>query len=366
MAEDRDKASQTEAPTPRRLEEARKKGDVAKSPDVPAFMALAAATAVVIGAGGWMSRDMAESLVPFIARAGTMDLTASNAPAVAAAAMKAAAPGALILVAAGLAGAAGNFIQQGFLWAPSKLAPDFNKLDLMQGLKRLFGLDGLVHFLKSLAKVGAIAALAFFVVRPRASNAPELAAMAPSLILPYSLEILKALAYSVLAALAVVAGFDWFWQRQRFNQRMRMSREEVKRDHKETDGDPHVKGRQRQIRMERSRRRMMAQVPKATVVVMNPTHYAVALRYVQGEDAAPVCVAKGLDRLALKIREVAEASGVAVVEDPPLARSLYAAIEVDETIPRDHYQAVAKIIGFVMSGGRVQNAQGPVPARARL
>jgi flagellar biosynthetic protein FlhB len=366
MTEDRDRSSQTEAPTPRRLEEARKKGDVAKSQDLPAFMALAGAAAVVLGAGGWMARNMAEALLPFLAHPDMIELGPRGGVAVAAAAMKAAAPGTLILLVAALAGGAGSFIQHGFLWAPSKLAPDFSKLNPMSGLKRLFGLDGLVNFLKSLAKVGAISLLAFWIVKPRAADLPGLAAMEPAAVLPYTMEILKALTYSILAALAVVAGFDWFWQRQRFTARMRMTREEVKKDHKESDGDPHIKARQRQIRLERSRRRMIQNVPKATVVVMNPTHYAVALRYVQGEDAAPVCVAKGLDRLALKIREVAEQAGVAVVEDPPLARALYAAIEVDQTIPREHYTAVAKIVGFVMSGGRAGAARArPIPPQAR-
>ncbi len=366
MAEDRDRASQTEAPTPRRLEEARKKGDVAKSQDVPAFMALAAAVAVIVGAGGWMARNMAEALIPFLAHPDAINLSPGGGVAVFAAALKAAAPGTLILLAAAVAGGAGNFIQHGFLWAPSKLAPDFSKLNPMSGLKRLFGLDSLVNFLKSLAKISAIALLAFWIVKPKANELPALAAMEPAAMLPYTMAILKTLAYSILAALAVVAGFDWFWQRQRFTARMRMTREEVKKDHKESDGDPHIKARQRQIRMERSRKRMIQNVPKATVVVMNPTHYAVALKYVQGEDAAPVCVAKGLDLLALKIREVAEASGVAVVEDPPLARALYAAIEVDETIPREHYNAVAKIVGFVMSGGRTSGAQARPAGGARL
>src|SRR5579862_4567223 len=127
--------------------------------------------------------------------------------------------------------------------------------------------------------------------------------------------------------------------------RMRMTKEEVKEDFKQSEGDPHVKARQRQIRMERSRRRMIQQVPTATVVVVNPTHYAIALRYEQGETPAPQCVAKGVDAVALRIREVAEAAGVPVVEDPPLARALYQAVDVDQIIPTQHYEAVAKIIG---------------------
>jgi flagellar biosynthetic protein FlhB len=138
--------------------------------------------------------------------------------------------------------------------------------------------------------------------------------------------------------------------------RMRMSKEELKEDFKQSEGDPHVKARQKQIRATRARQRMMQQVPKATVVVMNPTHYAVALKYEQGEDEAPLCVAKGLDSLALKIRGIAEEAGVPIIEDPPLARALYAAVEVDEMIPPAHYEAVAKIIGFILSGGKKAGA----------
>jgi flagellar biosynthetic protein FlhB len=142
--------------------------------------------------------------------------------------------------------------------------------------------------------------------------------------------------------------------------RMRMSKEEIKEEFKNTEGDPHVKARQKQIRAERARRRMMQAVPKATVVVMNPTHYAVALKYVQGEDDAPLCVAKGLDALALKIREVAEEHKVPVIEDPPLARALYASVEIDEMIPPAHYEAVAKIIGFLMKQSRRRATARPL------
>jgi flagellar biosynthetic protein FlhB len=126
----------------------------------------------------------------------------------------------------------------------------------------------------------------------------------------------------------------------------------VKEDFKQSDGDPQVKARQRQIRNERAKRRMIQRVPKATVVIANPTHFAVALRYEQGETAAPVCVAKGVDAVALRIREVAEEAGVTVIEDPPLARALYGAVEIDQIIPHEHYEAVAKIIGFILSGRR--------------
>jgi flagellar biosynthetic protein FlhB len=170
--------------------------------------------------------------------------------------------------------------------------------------------------------------------------------------LNFMVDILKALFESVLGAMGVGAIADWVWQRQRFAKRMRMSREEVKDEARQADGDPHVRAKQKQIRMDRARRRMMNNVSTATVVVMNPTHYAVALRYDTKEAPAPLCVAKGIDSLALKIREVAEANNVPIIEDPPLARALYATVDLDQTIPREHFEAVAKVIGFVLSGSR--------------
>ena len=181
--------------------------------------------------------------------------------------------------------------------------------------------------------------------------------MEPMALLPLASQMLKALLIAILAVLGVGALADWFWQRLRFMQRMRMTKEEIKEDYRQTEGDPHIKARLRQMRFERARRRMIQNVPKATVVVMNPTHYAVALRYVPGETAAPECVAKGVDTLALKIREVAEEAGVAVIEDPPLARALYATVDVDQVIPREHYEAVAKVIGFVMQAAQRRKAR---------
>jgi flagellar biosynthetic protein FlhB len=153
---------------------------------------------------------------------------------------------------------------------------------------------------------------------------------------------------SALAALALIAAGDYLLQRFRFIQRNRMSKQEIKEEYRQTEGDPAIKAKIRQIRMERSRRRMIAAVPEATVVIANPTHFAVALKYESGKMAAPVCVAKGVDALALRIREVAQKHDVPVVENPPLARALHAAVEVDEAIPPEHYRAVAQVIGYVM------------------
>jgi flagellar biosynthetic protein FlhB len=365
MAEESERSSRTEEPTPRKLAEARRNGDVVKTPDVPAAMALAAAAAVLIFGGGGMARGMAGALIPFLAHPDAIDLSANGAVEVMHAALLASLSAVVILVAAAIAGVAGNLIQHGFLWAPHKLAPEFSKVDPMQGIKRLFGLENLINFLKSLTKLGAVCAITWFVLKPRFGALQTMPALDPAAILPYSAEVLQSLLIAVLIFTTGLAGLDWFLARQRFMARMRMTREEVKQDHRDSEGDPHVKGKQKQIRLARSRQRMIQNVPKATVVVTNPTHYAVALRYDQGETAAPVCVAKGVDRVAFKIREVAEAAGVPVIEDPPLARALYATIDVDEAIPREHYQAVAQIIGFVMGGANRASARRPAAPSLR-
>ena len=361
MAEE-DRSSKTEAPSGRRLDEARRKGDVPKSPDVASVMALTAAVAVLLFYGPTMARSMTGALLPFLDHPAEFDLSGQGAVDVLRMAGKAAMPGLIVLIAAAAAGVAGNLIQHGFLFTPSKLMPSFGKLNPVEGLKRMFGLDGLMAFLKNLLKLIALCVLAWVILKPKAAGLPELEALSPAAILPLSVDMLRSLLYAVLAVMATLAGLDWFWQRQRFMARMRMTRHEVKEEHKDSEGDPHIKAKLKQMRIARAKRRMMQNVQKATVVVTNPTHYAVALRYVSGETAAPLCVAKGVDRVAFKIREMAEAHKVPIIEDPPLARALYAAIDVDESIPREHYEAVAKIIGFVLNAAK-RRAQ---PRRSRL
>jgi len=352
VAEGAERESKTEAPSQRRLDEARREGDVVRSPDVSAFATLAAAAAVAILGGGAIAHGLAARLLPFIAHPDLFDLSGRGGPLLLGQVVQAAAPAGVVLLAAAAAGAAGSLIQHGLLWVPKKLAPDASKLNPIKGLERLFGVDGLVAFAKSLAKLMMIAATTWWVLKPRASALQGLVALDPAALLPFAAELLRALLLAVLVVLGVTAGLDWLWQRQRYMQRLRMSREELKQDAKETDGDPHIKARLKQLRAARAKSRMMQAVPKATVVIANPTHYAVALRYVQGETAAPLCVAKGVDSLALRIREVAEGAAVPVVEDPPLARALYAAMNVDEAIPREHYEAVAKVIGFILNAAR--------------
>ena len=358
MAEDNDAASKTEEPTPRKLEDARKKGDVARSQDVAQLASLIGAFGVLAVGGGWLVRDLATRLLPFIAHPADIDMSGGGLMLVAREAGWAAAPMLIaVMSGAALAGVAGNVFQTGLLWTGEKLKPELKKVSPQEGFKRIFGVDGLVNFVKSAIKILATGAVAWFALRGRGDELGRLAAMDPAAMLPMSADLLKALFYAVITFLAVTAGLDWLWQRQRFTKKMRMSREELKDEYKQSDGDPHVKAKQKQIRAERAHRRMMQNVPNATVVVMNPTHYAVALRYEQGVTAAPECVAKGMDELALRIRAVAEEHGVPVIEDAPLARALYAATEVDQQIPENHFEAVAKVIGFIMGAAQRRQAK---------
>ncbi|MGC1302626.1 MAG: flagellar biosynthesis protein FlhB [Caulobacteraceae bacterium] len=352
MSDTQDQSSKTEAPTGRRIQQAREEGQVAKSPEVASFLALTAGCTALLLDGGSVARQVAGDLMPFIAHPDAIDLSAHGAQAVFRAAFEAATPAVVIVASATAAGVAGNLIQHGLLFSPKAIMPNFSKIGFSGGLKRLIGIDNMLNFGKNFLKLIAMGLVVWSVLKPHARELAGLAWMEPAAVLPFACEVLRAVTVAALVVFGVSAGVDYFIQRWRFTERLKMSREEIKKEHKDSEGDPQIKAKVRQLRMQRAKNRMINNVPKATLVIMNPTHYAVALRYVQGETAAPVCVAKGLDEVALKIREIAEQHRVPVIEDPPLARALYATIDLDETIPREHYEAVAKIVGFVMGKGR--------------
>ncbi|NBB52862.1 flagellar biosynthesis protein FlhB [Rhizobium sp. CRIBSB] len=356
MAEGADPESKTEEATPRKLEEARRKGDVAKSADVGSALSLAGAAAVLLMSGNWFASSMAEGLLPFIAAPHTMmgGLDAGAGVEIGMRALWVAAPFLGVLsLAVIVGGAGGHLVQSGLIFSAEKMKPTFEKISPMAGFKRLFGPDGLVQFLKTFLKLLAIGFICWLVMKPHLRDFETMSAMNPAMILPAARDMAVALFMAALVFLGFTAGADFLWQKIRFAKRMMMTKEEVKEDYKQSEGDPHVKAKLKQIRMQRSRQRMMQNVPKATVIVTNPTHYSVALRYEPDEgDAAPVCVAKGVDALALRIREVAKEHNVPIVENVPLARALYAAVDIDETIPREHFDAAAKVIGFVMKTRR--------------
>ena len=350
MAEGADPESKTEEATPRKLADARLKGDVAKSPDVASALSLSGAAAVVLMSGGWFATSMAEQLLPFIAAPHTMlgGLETGAGVEIGTNALWAIAPFlGLVMLATIIGGVGGNVAQSGLIFTAEKLKPDWSKVNPLAGFKRIFGPDGLFQFVKTFLKLLAVGFICWLVLKSHLRELENMAAMPPALILPLARDLAIALMMSTIIFLGFAAGADFLWQKYRFAERMKMSMEELKEDYKQSEGDPHVKAKLKQIRAQRSRQRMMQNVPNATVIVTNPTHYSVALRYESG-DAAPVCVAKGVDALALRIREVAREHDVPIVENVPLARALYAAVDVDETIPREHFEAAAKVIGFVM------------------
>jgi len=349
VADDRDDSQRTEEPTQRRLDEAHRKGDVVKSGELSTLILLSAGLLSLTMFGTLSVQRFAADFKVFLESPGDMTLDSGTASAL----LQHATYGliAVLAPAVGLllfASLAGNLVQHRPVFSAARLKPDLSKLSPIAGFKRLFGLDGLVNFIKGIAKilvVGLVCSWALFPERARIMTALDLP---PSAILPLALTLITKTVLAALAVLAVIAAADYVYQRHRFIARHRMSRQELRDELKQSEGDPHVKARIRQIRLERSRKRMIAAIPEATVVITNPTHYAVALKYESGKMGAPVCVAKGMDHLALTIRKVAEENDVPVVENPPLARALYAAVEVDDEIPAEHYKAVAQVIGYVM------------------
>jgi flagellar biosynthetic protein FlhB len=353
VAEGEDSASKTEEPTGRKIDQAREKGDVPKTADLPQVAVYAAIAGVLAFLGGLLSQQLALALTPFIQSPHEIDLSAAGATGLGWEIAAASAPTLLAVTGAAIvAGILGHVLQTGLMWSPSLLEPKLSKVSLIQGFKRLFGLDALIQFVKSLIKLIIISVICFLVLRPHWDHLQKLPNVEVVALLPISFEIIKNLSVLIVGFSIAVAALDWLIQRQRFYQRQMMTREEVREEFKQTEGDPYIKARQRGLLMQTARQRMMTAVPMATVVIMNPTHYAVALSYEEGAAEAPTCVAKGLDAIALKIREVAEEAGVPVVEDPPLARALYAAVDIDERIPIAQYEAVARVIGFVLSGQR--------------
>ncbi len=353
MADENDPSQRTEDPTQKRLQDAREKGEFPRSQDVVTFATLSAATFAIVVWGGEAGRLFIDRFGGFISHPDQFDASGGGilglAWAVAGAlALILAVPFAAMLVAA----IGGNLIQSPLVLTGEKLKLDISKLSPGKGVKRLFGGEALVNFAKGLIKVICAGAAAVWAVWPDSNAIVSLVAADPRMAGASALELTTRMLGAVLAVVAIFAAIDWFWQRFSFMRRMRMSKQDIRDEMKQSEGDPLVKMKIRQVRMERGRKRMMAEVPKATVIVTNPTHYAVALKYESGTMTAPKCVAKGVDALALRIRELATESQVPIVENPPLARALYAAVDVDAEIPVEHYKAVAQIIGFVMKKRR--------------
>jgi flagellar biosynthetic protein FlhB len=349
VAEEQDDSQKTEEPTQKRLDESRQKGQVASSKEINhCFMILGGALFVIMLAPGTL-RSIEGSLVRFIADPHEMSVDGAGLTGVLRGTLSDVAlallmPLGLLLLLALFSG----FVQHGALFSAEQLMPKLDKISPMAGFKRLFSMKSMVEFIKGLLKLVVVGTVLTLVVMPELSHITALPGYSAPDLLRFISGLSGKVLIAALAVVAVIAGLDMFYQRFAHMKSMRMTKQEVRDEMKQTDGDPMIKSRLRQLRMERARRRMMAEVPKATVVVTNPTHYAVALRYVAGEMEAPILVAKGADLVAARIREVAQENEIPIVENPPLARALFATVDLDQSIPAEHYRAVAEIIGYVM------------------
>lgn len=349
MAEQQDDAAKTEEPTPKRLQTAREKGQVPVSQEVKHWaMLVAGAFALMVLAPG-VVRGVTRTALPFVESPHAISLRAADLPL--------ALTGLLLDLAWTLAPVVGlvfavalaaSFGQVGLLWAPTKIAAKLEKISLNKGLQRLFSMRSLIEFGKGVLKLVAVATVASALVLTSMDDIALFPSFETRQILDRVHWATILLTGGTLAVMTVVAVLDFAYQRSSFLKQMRMTKQEVRDEHKQAEGDPQIKARIRRLRVERARKRMMAAVPDADVVITNPTHFAVALAYKMETMSAPKLVAKGADVLAQRIREVAEENEVPLVENPPLARALYATVELDQEIPPEHYQAVAQVIGYVM------------------
>ncbi len=338
-AEDR-----TEAATQRHLDQAREAGNVPVSREAAAFAGMAAVFVALYYSAPAVFRDLSRDTALFLARAHEPAMAGSGGIRLMAQAWFAAAAPAL--AAASVAGAAAVLVQTNFLLHLGAIQPKVSRVNPAAGLGRLFGTNGVVEVVRSLGKLALLLVALWVAARGDVTRL---------LVQPWQdpgrlpAELGRCVYHILLAGLctqAVVGAADLFWVRLRHARSMRMSKQDVRDEHRDSEGNPQIKARIRRIRMMRARRRMMAAVPKATVVVTNPTHYAVALAYDRAQSAAPRVVAKGMDSLAARIRAVAIANSVPVVANPPLARALYQQ-DLDTDIPAEHFKAVAEIIAYV-------------------
>lgn len=347
--EPQDKSQKTEEATPKRLQEARERGEVARSQEVNHWFILLGLTIVVGLAAPFVTGRIAASLRPFLEQAHAVEVGGPSGAALLreglwGVATALAIPFGLMLVLAIAAG----LLQFGLIFSAQPLAPKLSKISPVAGFKRIYGLRALVEFAKGIAKitlVGTVVAVLLWPEREKIASLVELETAAVLAVL--QAEALRVL-LGVLAVMTVIAGLDFLYQRHKHFEQLRMTRQEVRDEMKQTEGDPMIKARLRQLRAERARRRMMAAVPLADVVVTNPTHYAVALKYDPEAMGAPRVTAKGVDHVAQRIRETAQKHEVPLVENRTLARALYDGVELDQEIPPEHYRAVAEIIGYVM------------------
>ncbi|MEH6632654.1 MAG: flagellar biosynthesis protein FlhB [Halopseudomonas aestusnigri] len=348
-SEDTDESQKTEEPTAKKLADAREKGDVPKSQELNAWFSFFGFLVGVSFFAVWIGKGLGGSLSIFIERPDTILLETGH--------IREALTGvlgdvgllfltpALILITFAIAS---GLMQHGFLISYQSLVPKFSKVSPLAGVKRLFSIQSVMNFVKGLVKLIIMGSIIGLVIWPKRGIVPQLSELSVEQTLLTLLDWTTLILVAVVAVMAIIAGLDYLFQYFQYIKKLKMSKQEVKDEMKQSEGDPMVKGRLRQLRMEKARQRMMASVPNADVVITNPTHFAIALEYNGIMMEAPKLTAKGVDAVAFRIRKVAEENKIPIMENPPLARALYAGVEIDQEIPPEHYKAVAEVISYVM------------------
>ena len=341
--------NRTEKATPKRREEARRKGQIARRPELPAAVSFLAGLMMLRVTGDFILHH-AESLftktVSLISIAEPLTLPTVHGILIDAGAGLGAMS--LPVVAAALvAGVSSNFAQGGLTFTPSALAPRFEKFNPVANLKRVFGSNGPVELLKSILKIAGLSLVCYEIVGQAIKDAPSLVGAPPQQTFAAVSQLFYEVGLRAGIVLVVLAALDYGYGWYKHEKSLRMTKQEVKDQMRQQEGDPLVKGKRRRAARALTQRRIAAEVPRADVVVTNPTHFAVALRYDRTKDAAPIVVAKGADMMAKRIREIARAHNVAVVENPPLARALYRTVEMGRTIPPEFFRIVAELLAYV-------------------
>lgn len=351
MAEDKKEQDQkTEEATPHRLEEAFKKGQVSLSKEVTHWFALSALALTILIFLPFSFRLIREYLTWFIIAPHQLRIDSDSMQklmnSVALKIIICFIPLAAILT---LATIGAGFIQTKLAIQMDALLPKFERISPFAGFKKLFSKRTLVDFIKNIMKLLVIASCLFYFLNTQAKNLPSWADMHPQLFLPTVQGLALKCLLIIICLLTIIAVLDYIYQKYEFLKNLKMTKEEVKKETKDTEGDPLIKQRQRQLGRQLIRQNLMTEVPKATVIITNPTHYAVALQYEVDTMDAPVVVAKGVELMALKIREIARDHKIPIVENPPLARALFKGVKVTQEIPTEHYKAVAEVINFIIS-----------------
>jgi flagellar biosynthetic protein FlhB len=348
MSEENDDSQKTEDPTSKRLDEARNEGRVAKSQEFNHLLMILALTLAVFLFGRYAAEQISQLARPFLESPDQIPTDLGHLLGIAWRTLGLVLlAGIAPIVLALLAAFGASYLQFGLLWSAENMMPRLDKISPLAGFKRIFSLRSVTELLKGVLKIAIVAIVVGYFILPSIGDLHKLIGMDMIQLVAAISEQIHILLIGVFSVMGVIAAADILYQRYEYMKGLRMSRQDLRDEYKQTEGDPLVKGRLRQLRMERARRRMMGEVPKADVVVTNPTHYAVALKYDQAEMAAPKVVAKGTDKVALRIREVAEEADVPVIENPPLARGLYTAVEIDQEIPPEYYKAVAELISYI-------------------